>query len=153
MKNNQSIWSLCFLKRIKMYGWWWTLVSLNSCQYKWEFKSGYLSSMSLLLHLTWSSGNKHKYCRRFETGGSPSRRVSVLRAPAQMGRARGRARRGERRGGRRRAWERWRSRGLRVRPAPRSGALAVGGYKRPRGWGKRAAPRERLSRPRAANLF
>jgi hypothetical protein len=42
-------------------------------------------------------------CRRFETGGSLSRRVSVLRAPAQMGRARGRARRGERRGGRRRA--------------------------------------------------
>jgi hypothetical protein len=42
-------------------------------------------------------------CRRFETGGSPSRRVNVLRAPAQMGRARGRARRGERRGGRRRA--------------------------------------------------
>ena len=38
-------------------------------------------------------------CRRFETGGSLSRRVSVLRAPAQMGRARGRARRGERRGG------------------------------------------------------
>jgi hypothetical protein len=32
--------------------------------------------------------------------------------------------------------------------APRSGALAVGGYKRPRGRGKRAAPRERLSRPR-----
>jgi hypothetical protein len=66
-------------------------------------------------------------CRRFETGGSLSRRVSVLRAPAQMGRARGRARRGERRGGRRRTWERWKSRGLRVRPAPRSGALAVGG--------------------------
>jgi hypothetical protein len=42
-------------------------------------------------------------CQRFETGGSLSRRVSVLRAPAQMGRARGRARRGERRGGRRRA--------------------------------------------------
>jgi hypothetical protein len=45
----------------------------------------------------------HANCRRFETGGSLSRRVSVLRAPAQMGRARGRARRGERRGGRRRA--------------------------------------------------
>jgi hypothetical protein len=43
------------------------------------------------------------YCRRFETGGSLSRRVSVLRAPAQMGRARGRAWRGERRGGRSRA--------------------------------------------------
>jgi hypothetical protein len=42
-------------------------------------------------------------CRCFETGGSLSRRVSVLRAPAQMGRARGRARRGEKRGGRRRA--------------------------------------------------
>jgi hypothetical protein len=42
-------------------------------------------------------------CRRFETGGSLSRRMSVLRAPAQIGRARGRARRGERRGGRRRA--------------------------------------------------
>jgi hypothetical protein len=42
-------------------------------------------------------------CRRFETGGSLSRRVSVLRAPAQMGRARGRARRWERRGGRSRA--------------------------------------------------
>ena len=35
-------------------------------------------------------------CRCFETGGSLSRRVSVPRAPAQMGRARGRARRGER---------------------------------------------------------
>src|SRR5688572_27063768 len=34
-------------------------------------------------------------CRRFETGGSLGRRVSVPRAPAQMGRARGRARRGE----------------------------------------------------------
>jgi hypothetical protein len=45
----------------------------------------------------------HSMCRRFETGGSLSRRVSVLRAPAQMGRARGRARRGERRGGRSRA--------------------------------------------------
>jgi hypothetical protein len=44
-----------------------------------------------------------QYCRRFETGGSLSRRVSVLRAPAQMGRARGRARRGEKRGGRSRA--------------------------------------------------
>jgi hypothetical protein len=41
---------------------------------------------------------------------------------------------GGKRGGRRWAWERWKSRGLRVRPAPRSGALAVGGYKRPRGW-------------------
>jgi hypothetical protein len=41
------------------------------------------------------SFDEHYTCRRFETGGSPSRRVSVPRAPAQMGRARGRARRGE----------------------------------------------------------
>jgi hypothetical protein len=43
---------------------------------------------------------KHKRmqnCRCFETGGSPSRRVRVPRAPAQMGRACGRARRGEER--------------------------------------------------------
>jgi hypothetical protein len=80
-------------------------------------------------------------CRRFETGGSPSRRVNVPRAPAQMGRARGRARRGEERarsvagaGSRERERERdGGSHGLRVRPAPRSGALAVGGYKRPHG--------------------
>jgi hypothetical protein len=54
------------------------------------------------------------------------------RAPAQMGR-----RETEREGGKKAAEERerWKSRGLRVCPAPRSGALAVGGYKRPRGRG------------------
>jgi hypothetical protein len=54
------------------------------------------------------------------------------RAPAQMGR-----RETEREGGKQAAGarERWKSRGLRVCPAPRSGALAVGGYKRPRGRG------------------
>jgi hypothetical protein len=50
------------------------------------------------------------------------------RAPAQMGR-----RETEREGGGGDGRERWKSRGLRVCPAPRSGALAVGGYKRPRG--------------------
>src|SRR5688500_15657274 len=66
------------------------------------------------------------------------------RAPAQMGR-----RETEREGGRQPKGdgrERWKSRGLRVCPAPRSGALAVGGYKRPCGR-ERAASRERLSRP------
>jgi hypothetical protein len=63
------------------------------------------------------------------------------RAPAQMGR-REAEREGGKRGGRRWAWERWESRGLRVRPAPRSGALAVGGYKRPHG--------ERSERPHAS---
>jgi hypothetical protein len=53
------------------------------------------------------------------------------RAPAQMGR-----RETEREGGKRQPERgRWKSRGLRVCPAPRSGALAVGGYKRPRGRG------------------
>jgi hypothetical protein len=43
------------------------------------------------------------------------------------------------------------TRGLRVSPAPKSGALAVGGYKRPRGR-ERAALRERRPvLPRAAN--
>jgi hypothetical protein len=61
-------------------------------------------------------------------------------APAQMGR-----RETEREGGRQPEGdvrERWKSRGLRVCPTPRSGALAVGGYKRPRGR-ERAASRER----------
>jgi hypothetical protein len=64
------------------------------------------------------------------------------RAPAQM----------EREGGKGDGRERWKSRGLRVCPAPGSGALAVGGYKRPRGR-ERAASRERPSClfPRAAN--
>jgi hypothetical protein len=35
-------------------------------------------------------------CRRFETGGSPSRRVNMPRAPAQMGRARGASAKGGR---------------------------------------------------------
>jgi hypothetical protein len=76
----------------------------------------------------------NQYCRRFETGGSLGRRVKMSpRAPAQMGR-----RETEREGGKtgsRSERERWKSRGLRVCPTPRSGALAVGGYKRPRGRG------------------
>jgi hypothetical protein len=52
------------------------------------------------------------------------------RAPAQMGR-----REMEREGGKGDGRERWKSRGLRVCPVPRLGALAVGGYKRPRGRG------------------
>jgi hypothetical protein len=52
------------------------------------------------------------------------------RAPAQMGR-----RETEREGGesRRETGIKGETHGLRVCPAPRSGALAVGGYKRPRG--------------------
>jgi hypothetical protein len=68
-------------------------------------------------------------CRRFDPGGVP-RPTSKLspRAPAQMGR-----RETEREGGKQGDRREGETRGLRVCPAPRSGALAVGGYKRPRG--------------------
>jgi hypothetical protein len=78
-------------------------------------------------------------------GGSLDRRVNCRRVPqprwvgARRSAKGGRQPEGDGR-------ERWKSRGLRVCPAPRSGALAVGGYKRPRGR-ERAASRERLSRP------
>jgi hypothetical protein len=71
-------------------------------------------------------------CRRFETGGSLDRRVKCHRVPQPrwVG-ARWSAKGGKAAGER----GRWKSRGLHVCPAPRSGALAVGGYKRPRGRG------------------
>ncbi len=78
------------------------------------------------------------------------------RAPAQMGR-----RETEREGGRQPEGdgrERWKSCGLRVCPAPRSGALAVGGYKRPRGREREAyarrpgPPRGQPSRTSALGL-
>jgi hypothetical protein len=69
----------------------------------------------------------------------------VAACPSPDGSARDGARRGERQpeGDMR---ERWKSRCLRVCPTPGSGALAVGGYKRPRGR-ERAASREPLSHP------
>jgi hypothetical protein len=85
------------------------------------------------------------HCRRFETGRSLDRRVNCSRVPQSRWVGARQSAKGERQpegDGR----ERWRSRGLRVCPAPRSGALAVGGYKRPRGR-ERAASRERLSCP------
>jgi hypothetical protein len=89
-------------------------------------------------------------CRRFETRGVPGPMSKLSpRAPAQMGR-----REAEREGGkssRRETGVGGGTRGLRVSPAPRSGALVVGGYKRPRGR-ERAALREcRPVLPRAAN--
>jgi hypothetical protein len=80
-------------------------------------------------------------CRHFETRGFLDRRVNCRRVPqprwvgARRSAKGGRQPEGDGR-------ERWKSRGLRVCPAPRSGALAVGGYKRPRGR-ERAASRER----------
>jgi hypothetical protein len=54
-----------------------------------------VSSTTVKRHTSNDHLISNDFCRRFETGGSLSRRVSVPRAPAQMGRARGRARRGE----------------------------------------------------------
>jgi hypothetical protein len=77
------------------------------------------------------------------------------RAPAQMGR-----RETEREGGgnQRETGVKGETRGLRVCPAPRSGALAVGGYKRPRGREREAyarrpvPPRGQPSRTSALGL-
>jgi hypothetical protein len=86
----------------------------------------------------------------FRTRGVPGPTSKLSpRAPAQMGR------RETARDGGKRSWRetcvKGETCGLRVCPAPRSGALAVGGYKRPRGR-ERAALRERRPvLPRAAN--
>jgi hypothetical protein len=89
-------------------------------------------------------------CRRFEPGGSLGRRVKCRRVPQPrwVG-ARWSAKGGRAAGGRQ--TYKGETRGLRVCPAPRSGALAVGGYKRPCGR-ERAASRERRPvLPRVAN--
>ena len=90
-------------------------------------------------------------CRCFDPRGSLDRRVNCRRVPQPRWVGARRSAKGGR--SRRETGVKGETRGLRICPAPRSGALAVGGYKRPRGRGKRAAPRERLSRPRprAAN--
>jgi hypothetical protein len=84
-------------------------------------------------------GNKQKTLRNvalsaFRDRGVPKPTSECAACPSPDGSsAWASAKGGKERGGRSPARERWESRGLRVRPAPRSGALAVGGYKRPRG--------------------
>jgi hypothetical protein len=73
-------------------------------------------------------------CRRFEIGGSLGRRVKCRRVPQPRWVGARRSAKGGRKGSRSERGRR-KSRGLRVCPALRSGALAVGGYKRPRGRG------------------
>jgi hypothetical protein len=69
----------------------------------------------------------------FRDRGVPKPMSECAACPSLHGSSAWASAKGGKRGGRRRARERWESRGLRVRPAPRSGALAVGGYKCPRG--------------------
>jgi hypothetical protein len=90
-------------------------------------------------------------CRCFEPEGSLGRRVNCRRVPQPRWVGARRSAKGG--GSRRETGVRGETRGLRVCPAPRLGALAVGGYKRPRGR-ERAALRERRPvLPRAANLL
>jgi hypothetical protein len=89
-------------------------------------------------------------CRRFKPGGSLDRRVNCCRVPQPRWVGARRSAKGGREAGGRQAYK-GETHGLHVCPAPRSGALAVGGYKRPRGR-ERAASRERRPvLPRAAN--
>jgi hypothetical protein len=81
-----------------------------------------------------------------DRGGSLDRRVNCRRMPQPRWVGARRSAKGGRRKPEGDERERWKSRGLRVCPTPKSGALAVGGYKRPRGR-ERAASRERLSCP------
>jgi hypothetical protein len=72
----------------------------------------------------------HANCRRFDPGGgSLDRRVNCRRVPQPRWVG---ARRSAKGGNRRESGVKGETRGLHVCPAPRSGALAVGGYKRPR---------------------
>jgi hypothetical protein len=80
-------------------------------------------------------------CRRFDPGGSPERRVNCRRVPQPRWVG---ARRSTKGGRNRQRGNSWPS----CCPAPRSGALAVGGYKRSRGRALRVGPFSR-----AANLL
>jgi hypothetical protein len=70
-------------------------------------------------------------CRRFDPGGSLDRRVNCRRVPQPRWVSVRRSAKGGR--SRRETGVKGETHGLRVCPAPRSDALAVGGYKRPRG--------------------
>jgi hypothetical protein len=92
----------------------------------------------------------HANCRRFELGGSLDRRVNYRRVPQpRWVSARWSAKGGS---SRRETGVKGETRGLRVCPAPRSGALAVGGYKRPRGREREALRERHPVLLRAANL-
>jgi hypothetical protein len=86
-------------------------------------------------------------CRRFDPGGSLDRRVNCRRVPQPRWVG---ARRSAKGGKwcRRETGVKWETRGVRVCPAPRSGALAVGGYKRARGREREAYARRPVLPPR-----
>jgi hypothetical protein len=77
-------------------------------------------------------------CRRFDPWGSLDRRVNCRRVPQPRWVGARRSTKGGKLEGDRRKGE---TSGLHVYPAPRSGALTVGGYKRPRGREREACTR------------
>jgi hypothetical protein len=85
-------------------------------------------------------------CRRFETGGSLGRRVKCRRVPQPRWVGVRRSTKGGTKGGRQAKRGNPRPSCC---PAPRSGALAVGGYKRPRG--RERGTLRAVSSSRAAN--
>jgi hypothetical protein len=91
------------------------------------------------------------FCRRFEPGGSLDRRVNYRRVPQPRWVGARRSAKGGR--SRRETGVKGETRGLRVCPAPRSGALAVGGYKRPRGRERVAYASAVLSFPAWPTLY
>jgi hypothetical protein len=96
-----------------------------------SFSLDFLILFLFLFYRVFNSKFKLGFYRRFEPGGSLGRRVNCRRVsqPRWVG-----ARRSAKGGrSRREAGVKGETRSLRVCPAPRSGALAVGGYKRPRG--------------------
>jgi hypothetical protein len=84
---------------------------------------------SKVLPRRWQLGD-YTY-RRFDPGGSLDRRVNCRRVPQPRWVGARRSTKGGE--SRRETGVKGKTHGLRVCPAPRSGALAVGGYKRPRG--------------------
>jgi hypothetical protein len=107
----------------------------------WRFCSGSLLSFSGdFIFLTM----RLSYCRYFDPGGSLDRRVNCRRVPQPRWVGARRSAKGGK--SRRETGIKGETRSLRVCPAPRSGALAVGGYKRPRG-------REREAYARAVPSF
>jgi hypothetical protein len=108
-----------------------------------------LGTLAKNLRETVDANIAHTPCRRFEPGGSLDRRVNCRRVPQPRWVGARRSTKGGR--SRRETGVRGETCGLRVCPTPRSGALAVRGYKRPCGR-ERAALRERRPvLPRAAN--
>jgi hypothetical protein len=89
---------------------------------------------------------QEQHSQRFDPGGSLDRRVNCRRVPQPRWVGARRSAKGE-------TGVKGETHGLRVCPAPRSGALAVGGYKRPRRREREACARAVPSFPARPTLY